>query len=201
VNASESAPDSTAGKRKVGRVTRHKPIFPAPPEPVPLARFSATDDLRAAIGLWIQSVHLPADKLVWGVPWYGYDYPCVNASNVRDCSIQSVPFRNFSCSDAAGSQLDYSVLMQMLPANSTTGRQWDKKQAAPWFDYTDDSTLAQHQVWYSDPESLRDRYHIARKSGLRGVGMWNADSLDYSGTEPANTQTRHMWESLEVFFR
>ena len=26
--------------------------FPALPEPVPLARFSATDDLRAAIGLW-----------------------------------------------------------------------------------------------------------------------------------------------------
>jgi integrase/recombinase XerC len=26
--------------------------FPALPEPLPLARFAATDDLRAAIGLW-----------------------------------------------------------------------------------------------------------------------------------------------------
>jgi hypothetical protein len=26
--------------------------FPALPEPLPLARFSAADDLRAAIGLW-----------------------------------------------------------------------------------------------------------------------------------------------------
>jgi integrase/recombinase XerC len=33
-------------------VTREAPRFPAAPEPVPLARFSATDDLRAAIGLW-----------------------------------------------------------------------------------------------------------------------------------------------------
>jgi integrase/recombinase XerC len=33
-------------------VTRDKTRFPTLPEPVPLARFSAADDLRAAIGLW-----------------------------------------------------------------------------------------------------------------------------------------------------
>jgi integrase/recombinase XerC len=34
-------------------VTQAKATFPALPEPVPLARFSAGDDLRAAIGLWV----------------------------------------------------------------------------------------------------------------------------------------------------
>ena len=33
-------------------MTQKKTSFPALPEPVPLARFSAADDLRAAIGLW-----------------------------------------------------------------------------------------------------------------------------------------------------
>jgi integrase/recombinase XerC len=33
-------------------VTRNPPNFPPLPEPLPLARFSAGDDLRAAIGLW-----------------------------------------------------------------------------------------------------------------------------------------------------
>jgi integrase/recombinase XerC len=33
-------------------VTQTSPIFPVLPEPLPLARFSAADDLRAAIGLW-----------------------------------------------------------------------------------------------------------------------------------------------------
>ena len=28
-------------------------VFPAPPAPLPLARFSAADDLRAAVGLWL----------------------------------------------------------------------------------------------------------------------------------------------------
>jgi integrase/recombinase XerC len=43
---------STAGNREGGDAVRHKPIFPALPAPMPLARFSAADDLRAAIGLW-----------------------------------------------------------------------------------------------------------------------------------------------------
>src|SRR5215472_12420945 len=34
-----------SGKSKIGQ-------FPSLPEPVPLARFSAAEDLRAAIGLW-----------------------------------------------------------------------------------------------------------------------------------------------------
>jgi integrase/recombinase XerC len=33
-------------------VTRNNHIFPALPQPLPLARFSAAEDLRAAIGLW-----------------------------------------------------------------------------------------------------------------------------------------------------
>ena len=51
---SVSAPASVAAnvESKDGDTTRDKPIFPAPPEPLPLARFSAADDLRAAITLW-----------------------------------------------------------------------------------------------------------------------------------------------------
>jgi integrase/recombinase XerC len=52
LSTSAPASDSAAGKREGGDATRHKPIFPTLPEPIPLARFSAADDLRAAIGLW-----------------------------------------------------------------------------------------------------------------------------------------------------
>lgn len=33
-----------------------------------------------------------------GVPWYGYDYPCIafNSSN-DECKIKSVPFRGVNC--------------------------------------------------------------------------------------------------------
>ena len=45
--AAEDAERGAAGERDA-----KTPIFPALPQPVPPARFSAADDLRAAIGLW-----------------------------------------------------------------------------------------------------------------------------------------------------
>ena len=52
MNPSAPASAADAGDGGAGRATRRKPIFPTLPEPVPLTRFSAADDLRAAIGLW-----------------------------------------------------------------------------------------------------------------------------------------------------
>ncbi len=45
-------PEAAAGKGREGGPPETRPSFPALPEPVPLARFSASDDLRAAIALW-----------------------------------------------------------------------------------------------------------------------------------------------------
>ncbi len=58
---------------------------------------------------------ISARKLVLGLPWYGYHYPCtraIGADNV--CPIASVPFRGVNCSDAAGQQMDYRII-QTLP--------------------------------------------------------------------------------------
>ena len=41
------------GTRPRRRRARSRQSFPTLPEPVPLARFSAAEDLRAAIGLWM----------------------------------------------------------------------------------------------------------------------------------------------------
>ncbi len=50
--ASAAAADQGDQGAHSGR-TRKKPGFPTVPEPVPLARYSAGDDLRAAISLWV----------------------------------------------------------------------------------------------------------------------------------------------------
>ncbi|KAJ9586019.1 hypothetical protein L9F63_020316, partial [Diploptera punctata] len=60
------------------------------------------------------------EKLVLGVPWYGYNYPCIN--------------------------------MTEDPASRNT-----------------------QQIWYDDPESLADKYDLAVRYNLRGVGMWSAE--------------------------
>ena len=54
-----------------------------------------------------------ARKLILGVPWYGYRYPCLELSR-GVCYIQRVPFRGCDCTDAAGREFPYKDVMRML---------------------------------------------------------------------------------------
>lgn len=66
-----------------------------------------------------------------------------------------------------------------------------------------------HQVWFSDPDSLRLRYSLAAKLGLRGVAAWNLEHLYFqseagitsSGASKRELQMRtEMWRAVEAFF-
>ncbi|CAO2600386.1 Ctbs [Lemmus lemmus] len=80
-------------------------------------------------------------KLVMGIPWYGYDYICLNISE-----------------DPAGRF---------------------------------------HQVWYDNPQSISLKAAYVTNYGLRGIGMWNANCLDYSEDALAREQTKAMWGALK----
>ncbi|XP_010345305.1 di-N-acetylchitobiase isoform X4 [Saimiri boliviensis] len=73
-------------------------------------------------------------KLVMGVPWYGYDYTCLNLSEDHVCTIAKVPFRGAPCSDAAGRQVPYKMIMKQINS-SISGNQWDQDQQAPYYNY------------------------------------------------------------------
>ncbi|XP_013387494.1 di-N-acetylchitobiase isoform X2 [Lingula anatina] len=141
-------------------------------------------------------------KLVLGVPWYGYKYPCVKRSqksNRTTCYIKHVPFRGVNCSDAAGSQINYKEIIENYLPASKSGRQWDDIAKSPFFDYQDPATKKWSQFWYDDPESLTYKYKYAQSLGLRGVGMWNADTLDYSDTAEGKKQRDQMWGALPSY--
>ncbi|XP_041647051.1 di-N-acetylchitobiase isoform X2 [Cheilinus undulatus] len=139
------------------------------------------------------SMNIDPKKLVMGVPWYGYDYPCLNLSE-GICSIAKVPFRGAPCSDAAGKQKTYKWIMQQVNI-SMSGRLWDDTQKAPYFNY-EDQTGQIHQVWYDDPLSLCPKAESVKSKGLRGIGMWNGNILDYSDDPVARQQTAEMWNAL-----
>ncbi|CAL8253221.1 unnamed protein product [Merluccius merluccius] len=132
-------------------------------------------------------------KLVMGVPWYGYDYPCLNLSQEGVCSIEKVPFRGAPCSDAAGKQKTYNWIMKQVNS-SMTGRLWDQQQQAPYFNYEDQKGQI-HQVWYDDPDSICLKANLVKTKGLRGIGMWNGNILNYID-EAAQQQTTMMWNAL-----
>nr|XP_009671545.1 PREDICTED: di-N-acetylchitobiase [Struthio camelus australis] len=133
-------------------------------------------------------------KLVMGVPWYGYDYVCLGLSKDHVCSLSKVPFRGAPCSDAAGRQVPYGTIMKKVNS-SISGILWDEVQRSPFYEYKD-SLGRFHQVWYDDPRSIFLKAAYAKNRGLRGIGMWNGNSLDYSRESVAEQQTEAMWKAL-----
>ncbi|KAL4858571.1 Di-N-acetylchitobiase [Chlorella vulgaris] len=57
-----------------------------------------------------------------------------------------------------------------------------------------------HQIWFDDPASIRLKCQLATELGLRGVGVWNLDCLDYQCVDPACSHaTTAMWAALQAF--
>ncbi|GAB1598697.1 di-N-acetylchitobiase-like [Argonauta hians] len=144
-------------------------------------------------------MRIPSRKLVLGVPWYGYNYHCEMLSN-NICSIKSVPFRGMNCSDAAGKQFRYSDIETVFLKKSKTGKQWDSLSESPYFTYfTQESKNSSYQVWYDDPKSLSLKYKLARYLNLHGVGMWNADCVDYDDSATSKRLRKLMWGALPTY--
>lgn len=62
------------------------------------------------------------------------------------CSIEKVPFRGAACSDAAGTQKTYKWIVKQVNT-SLSGRLWDDRQQAPYFNYKVYFTLfIHHQI-------------------------------------------------------
>jgi di-N-acetylchitobiase len=139
---------------------------------------------------------IPPSKIVLGVPWYGYDYPCISYDFTNNiCTIPSVPYRGVNCSDAAGQELGYSYMMTMLN-QSFTGQLWDSVAMSPYASYKDEKTGEVHQIWFDNVPSLSIKFSVAHHLGLLGVGMWEADSLDYADTPVKREYVREMWNAL-----
>lgn len=158
--------------------------------------------VRKGLEEYIIGYDIPAAKLVLGLPWYAYQYPCENLADsichtrevrliVRTIlTLRQVPFRGAPCSDAAGNQIDYSTVVSHI-AKSTVAPEWDSISATPFL--TINGTT---QIWYDNEHSLSLKYGLASQLNLRGVGMWHVDALDYSGKETPVESTAGMWNAL-----
>ena len=120
---------------------------------------------------------------------YGYHYPCEKLDSDL-CLIEPIPFRGCNCSDAAGRELGFGQIVQILNRWKAV-RKWDDAAESPYFSYGPLGGIM-YQVRYDDPESLRRKYAAAKEIGLAGVGMWSAQALDYGN----DTQVAAMWGAL-----
>lgn len=142
-------------------------------------------------------------KLILGVPWYGYRYPCLRGTkrDAQFCPIRKVPFRGVNCSDAAGAEIAYTKILAVnrnMTANEIqeTGgiRRDDYMDAAYMNDVSENGTVFQY--WFDDATSIRNKFAWAKTMGLGGVGPFTFDDLD-----PVEfpKESQEMWSAFDTF--
>ena len=98
---------------------------------------------------------VPADKLVLGMPLYGYRYDGVSGNQnglySTFTSVRSVP---------------YDTLVTTYLSDPAYQRLWHEESRVPFL-YGKNTFLS-----YDDPQSIAEKAELAKTSGLRGIGFW-----------------------------
>ncbi len=102
---------------------------------------------------------IPRDKILMGVPNYGYDW--------------TMPYvRGESRAESIGNE---EAVERALLRNAAI--QYDTNAQAPYYTYYDrPETFAdavQHIVWFEDARSVDAALRLVREYNLRGSGVWN----------------------------
>jgi spore germination protein YaaH len=103
---------------------------------------------------------VPPEKLMLGVPWYGYDWPVT--TNIRKAS-----------STGSATARIYTSAKTIARTNGYT---FDQLTKVPWVSYYSSTTW--RQLWYDDSVSLSLKYTLVNSKNMAGIGIW---ALSYDG--------------------
>lgn len=108
---------------------------------------------------WVDSVIkfavtvIPREKVVMGVPFYGYDW----------------------IAGGAGTGVTWVTSMATASKYGAT-IQWDDTSKAPWFTYVDGGV--RHEVWFENAKSLEPKLAVAKKYSIGGICAWRLGNED-----------------------
>ena len=129
-------------------------------------------DLEFSVEDYINKTNGQLDKLILGLPYYGYDWPVVSALEGANTS-------------GSGEAKTYTQANNMADIYGST---YNETSNAPWISYNDSNW---QQCWYDDSLSISTKYEYAKNNNLRGVGIW---ALGY------DNNSEQMWGSIEDQF-
>ena len=96
---------------------------------------------------------IPKEKLLMGMPNYGYDWP--------------IPFNKANPARSIGNYEGVAIARKY-----GAEIQYDETAQAPWFRYYD-ARGNQHEVWFEDARSYQAKLGLVRDLGIAGVSIWN----------------------------
>jgi spore germination protein len=102
-----------------------------------------------------QYLEIPGEKVFLGIPFFGYDW---NHDN-----------------DEAAVGLTYAGVQSLLNTHEADPK-WDDTFKSPFFTYENDGD--EHEVWYEDAQSVKEKIDLAQRTGLAGVSFWRLGGED-----------------------
>ncbi len=111
---------------------------------------------------------MPSNKLILGMPWYGYDYvvyePTINAPTRPWYSWQGQPLvRTYE---------DVRGITSSVPGIGAVEEGWDDLGKVAYKKYYVDYTDTWRMVFFENPKSVSIKIDFAKQNNLAGVGMW-----------------------------
>lgn len=97
---------------------------------------------------------IPEEKILMGIPTYGYDWPLPYEKGVTRATSLS-PVESIRLAERYGAEINYDTVAQ-----------------TPWFRYTN-SEGQLHEVWFEDARSIEAKLALAARYNLAGLGYWN----------------------------
>lgn len=126
-------------------------------------------DVATAVADFLTVV--PREKLILGVPYYGWDFPTVDES--RGSFVEKRPNEAVALSS-------YKRTRGLLQKENISYK-FDQDSQTPWFVYRDPETAGVRQVWFENEVSLAKKYDLINKENLAGIAIW---ALGYDGDYP-----------------
>ena len=106
------------------------------------------------------AAYAPRDKLIMGVPYYGYDWPVTS-------TVPNATVRSDKTKYGAVASVTYASARSFLAAHPDVVRQYDALEGSAFYSYWDASHATWRQVYFEDEHSAAAKYDYAIAERLR----------------------------------
>jgi spore germination protein len=133
-----------------------------PVAPIEGAGIHAEYDIKTMLKDYL--ANSPPQKLIMGVPYYGYNWVVVPDGAYAE-RIEGNDNIGYSQSQAYSDVIE--TILEVKPEIL-----WDELGQTPYFTYISPETGSTRQVFYENYDSLKIKYRITKSHNLAGIGIW-----------------------------
>lgn len=126
--------------------------------PVGGAGVSAEFDTKTAIEKALEI--MPSEKLILGVPLYGYQWETIN------------PAPKSAVLPSSSIIISTKKVQDFLATTATISAQFDKISEENYVVYKDADTGTYHQIFYPDKATTKIKIDLAKSNRLGGIALW-----------------------------